>query len=499
MIVVMLGVPGWAQNGYSGYPMQGNTQAPQNPNYIAPGTIQPFQGLSSPANSTQPYSSSGYPPQNYPPAMQQPYTGQNYPPAGGTQFYQNPNYPLQGSMRIDRNSPYGMPGSMPPLQNNNYPAANNSYPNNSDQYNVMPQQGQNYQMPNYTGPGNMPPNLTTGYPMPGGRQPFASFLPSPNNISPAARQQAGDLVNKAYELSNAGNNEQAIGILKQAESMDPTSAPVHLDLSAAYMALKDYDDALHETSILLAMNPNDEKGYINYLAAAIGAGRMQDALRAGQDYLNRFPNGQDRTTLTNEMVAVQHELDRRANARGVMPPPGAPDNYLFYATPSGIRRWPPECMPLRVYINQGVKCKGFEPEFQTVLINSFLTWQNVTHGMMRFLPVDKARDANIECKWTDSADNVTLAAEAGEAKIQISNNGIYHVIITLLTRLPESPTEKLTPALLQQVSLHEIGHALGIEGHSDKAQDVMYCSTNPNVEHPQLTQRDINTLYLIYR
>jgi predicted Zn-dependent protease len=182
-----------------------------------------------------------------------------------------------------------------------------------------------------------------------------------------------------------------------------------------------------------------------------------------------------------------------------VPPPGAPDNYLFYVTPKGLCRWTPGTMPLKVYVNSGKNCKGFQPEFQSVLINSFLTWQNATRGMIRFVPVDDFRVANVECKWTDSAANLTLAAEAGDAKIESFRNNIYRATITILTCRPEAPEETLSLALLQQVCLHEIGHALGLNGHSDRAQDIMYCSTNPNVEHPQLTQRDINTLYLLYQ
>jgi hypothetical protein len=395
-------------------------------------------------------------------------------------------------------------GNMPPPGQNyqaqtnfsNMPPPGQNYQAQTGSGN-MPPPGQNYQAPSYA---VTPPSLKTGYPMPGGLQPFTpSFLPSQSNIPEAARRQATELINRAYDLSHAGRNEDAIPLLKQAEQLNPASSAAHLDLSASYIALKRYDEALTETTILLSMNPDDERSYINYLAAAIGANRMQDALRVGQDYLHRFPNGQNRTKLSNEMVAVEHELDRRANAHGVMPPPGAPDNYLFYATPNGIRRWPPGTMPLRVYINNGNQCKGFVPDFQSVLISSFMTWQNATRGMIRFIPVDDLRSANIECRWTDSAANVSLAAEAGEAKVETIRNNIDHVTITLLTCRPESPSEKLTSNLLQQVCLHEIGHSLGLDGHSDRAQDIMYCSTNPNVEHPNLTQRDINTLYLIYQ
>lgn len=238
---------------------------------------------------------------------------------------------------------------------------------------------------------------------------------------------------------------------------------------------------------------------MNYLAAAIGAGRMKDALKVGKQYLKRFPNGENRTKMSNEMVAVEHEMDRLKHAGGVMPPPGSPDNYLYFASPHGLVRWPSQVIPLRVFINRGYGCRGFTPSFETTLINCFIMWQNALHGMIRFIPVDDPRMSNIDCRWTDSAATVTLASEAGEAKLEIYGKQIYHVTITLLTCRPEDQSEVLTLALIQQVALHEIGHALGLDGHSDKAQDIMYCSTNPNVEHPQLTQRDINTMYLLYQ
>src|SRR5579872_6586017 len=138
VIVIMSGTPVWAQDTNSGYQNFGNIQFAQNPNNLAPGTIQSFQGLNNPTNfpgnGIRQYSPTSYPqanfqqsdqnsnyssgigPQtyatsNYPAAngMQPPSGGQSYGPTGTAQFYQNPNYPLQGSMRIDRSAPYGSP------------------------------------------------------------------------------------------------------------------------------------------------------------------------------------------------------------------------------------------------------------------------------------------------------------------------------------------------------------------------------------------------------
>ncbi len=306
-------------------------------------------------------------------------------------------------------------------------------------------------------------------------------------------------MNQAYDLAQAGNNEQAINLLKQALAIDPSDLDAHMNMSAALIALKRYDEALSECTTTLKLDPKEEKAYANYLGAAIGSNHMDDALRVGQEYLKRFPHGEVHTVMANEVTAVKEEIKHRANIKGVMAPPGAPDNYLYLVTPKGKQHWIPQTMPLRVYIAPGQSYQGFTPEFQQILIGSFLAWQNATHGLVRFMPVDDPRLANIECGWADSAYNLSLAAEAGQAVVHGSINNISHVEITMLTCRPELPNKKISMSLVQQVSLHEIGHALGIAGHSDNAQDIMFCATDSNVEHVQLSQRDIDTLMLLYQ
>ena len=392
--------------------------------------------------------------------------------------YQDPfNSACTSGQTLNQNPTYIAPGSIQPFSEQPYTPA--------------------YNTPTPTSPPAPTPN--SAYLAPPRKQPFAGQNTPVTSVKPALRNQAIDLTNQAYRLSKAGNNEPAIELLKQALAIDPNSSVAHLDMSVALIALKRYDEALTESAIVLRLNPDEEKGYLNYLAAAIGANHMQDALRVGQEYLTRFPNGQNRITLANEMSAVAQEIDRRTKIRGIMSPPGAPENYLFLVTPYGKRRWPPSYMPLKVYIYAGQNSRGFLPEYQRTLIAAFMTWQNASHGWLGFIPVNDPAQANIECRWTDSTTGLKLAAEAGDTQIFANRNNIYHARITLLTCRPDLSTEKLTLTLMRQVCLHEIGHALGLDGHSDNAQDIMFCATDPNVERAEISQRDINTLFLIYQ
>jgi predicted Zn-dependent protease len=50
--------------------------------------------------------------------------------------------------------------------------------------------------------------------------------------------------------------------------------------------------------------------------------------------------------------------------------------------------------------------------------------------------------------------------------------------------------------LLKNIATHELGHALGMLGHSPKESDMMYTVTD---EHSRLSQRDINTVTRLYQ
>ena len=68
-------------------------------------------------------------------------------------------------------------------------------------------------------------------------------------------------------------------------------------------------------------------------------------------------------------------------------------------------------------------------------------------------------------------------------------------IIVLVKDAPGGAYRK--PYAVTKTLLHEIGHALGIHGHSPNPQDVMFSNATPEV-YSTLSKRDINTIRRMY-
>lgn len=299
--------------------------------------------------------------------------------------------------------------------------------------------------------------------------------------------QVTELTNHAMVLSSSGNNEQAVELLKQAASIDPLSAVVHIDLAAAFNALRRPEDAMQESQIAMQLAPTDERPYVIFIDAAIKGNHLRDARSVGQMYLDRFRKGSARKRIAREL---------KNTSGGVKAPPGAPDNYLSLVTSNGKLVWPQSAMPLKVFIHPARNCRGFMPQYNNVLSDAFRSWEAASHGVVRFVPANNPSEANIECRWTDDPRLLSASQEGGDAHCQSMNDSLIHVGITLVTYKKEVP---MTPNVIKFDCMHEIGHAIGIQGHSDSMQDIMYYKVYTSVQNPHVSQRDANTLMLLYQ
>ncbi len=206
-----------------------------------------------------------------------------------------------------------------------------------------------------------------------------------------------------------------------------------------------------------------------------------------------------------------------------IPPPGKNDKLsedyytdVMKATKNKIFRY--KAMPVPVYITPYP-----DRRFTEACIKGFENWEERTNGIVRFVQVEDSLKARIRVIWshlgvkTDENDctlgahTVTKWKTKAPGKVSFMSVGAVPVPVYIPTLGPKVSVQpqvievnldliaikddEIRMFVLQNVVTHELGHALGLLGHSQERSDMMYPVTD---ENSRLSARDINTLLKIY-
>lgn len=173
------------------------------------------------------------------------------------------------------------------------------------------------------------------------------------------------------------------------------------------------------------------------------------------------------------------------------------DNYIKKAITSDgeLVTWNTTKMPLKVYFDNKYNVSDM---YLNAAKKALMTWENASEGLVKFLQINSSNYADIIITFEGMAmktENQVL----GFTKHSSSDSQINKVEITLYTLGPNY--KKLTPTDVYNVALHEYGHMLGIWGHSDDKNDIMYAlyDTNAMSSEMSLSARDKNTISTLYK
>jgi len=175
-------------------------------------------------------------------------------------------------------------------------------------------------------------------------------------------------------------------------------------------------------------------------------------------------------------------------------------DYLADIATDGLYNWPREKLPIKVFIEPGEELPGYRANFPDVLRQSFDDWMRASGNRLTWVQVDQSQSADIICHWSPDAPERMDGTEAGRTKTYArfnteTNRGtIYKVTMSLATRLPD---REMTDDEIKKTVLHEVGHALGLEGHSPERSDIMFARVSPS-QLPYLTDRDSATIVRLY-
>ncbi len=153
-------------------------------------------------------------------------------------------------------------------------------------------------------------------------------------------------------------------------------------------------------------------------------------------------------------------------------------------------------------ITYSISGSDVSPEYITAVQNAFSEWENATGGDIRFKETMGNKNANIIVEFVSSLAPLgeNDAEICGKTVPSVKDKTLNSMVIYL--KKTDSEGNNYNYDNLTTLVLHEIGHALGLSGHSADPSDVMSYDSeyiNGGTYRKSPSERDINTLRLVYR
>lgn len=308
-----------------------------------------------------------------------------------------------------------------------------------------------------------------------------------------AQYKASNMNTEALNLIRANANEKAIEILLEAIELDPDLSQAHHNLGLAYSKVGKIDEAIDELKKAVDLNPQAAMSWLTLGGVYQSNGKLDDALEIYQQTLKRFPEFPDRAEIKGLISKLKEESARQKSAGGT----SGNDNYFRQVTTDHPVRWCSSSFPIRVAITDGSATPNFQPEFMDIAKGSFIDWAEASQGRIKFEFVSDPRRSDIVVLWTADPKELANPAEAGFADFSYRGNCLTRGTIKLLT-VPMDRAQTMTTKQLRKACLHEVGHILGLRGHSPNPGDVMFYSLPVEDKWLVPSSRDVETIVRLY-
>ena len=142
---------------------------------------------------------------------------------------------------------------------------------------------------------------------------------------------------------------------------------------------------------------------------------------------------------------------------------------------------------IKVYVQESPKAH--------ILENAFKIWDKALRNDINFVFTKNIEEADINIDYIDKLD--ANAVGIAYPKYLTIQGKVYLYKTKILIAKKDSRGFLQSDAALLKVTLHEIGHAIGIIGHSNSINDIMYPTTD-STKSTSPSLRDIDTVNKLY-
>lgn len=246
------------------------------------------------------------------------------------------------------------------------------------------------------------------------------------------------------------------------------------------------------------MKPNNKEYKYNYVMALAG---ITPTYAVQKEMFDLTANQAEDSSARLAQVQVDFWKRRIMNSYG--------HNYIEQ-TPYGnnILRWDVSTFPLKVCIDFPME-DNLPQYYRAEITKAFYQWQNST-SFLKFTFVNNVKDAQIVVKFLPLPDNNCSKSGCkyvvAYTEPTIKNNKLKKMTITMYDK--DAYGNYFSDKELYNTILHEIGHSLGIMGHSYSTDDLMYMSNEEQQQNSiyvrfrssfqYISAKDINTIKLLY-
>lgn len=288
--------------------------------------------------------------------------------------------------------------------------------------------------------------------------------------------------------------QEAVEKFRAAKAIAPTLALIQVNLGFALERAGQYDEALTTLNDAIKLDPTIPIAWVNLAGVYQCTGKIPKAIETFEEYLKRFPKDSN-VGEVRSLLAILKDT-KAVDAKGV-DTADKPDYYPSIIR-EGVRKWDSAQFPLKVFITKGNPAQNYRDSFSKQVENALNVWQAKSNNLVSFVLIDNPTNADIVVKWTNDENAVSRRGEAGDCLTRIGAKGISHATITVLIS-DKNEAMPLGDPLVHWVGLHELGHALGLGGHSVNSNDIMYATMTYDYYKKNVSDRDIATLLHLYQ
>lgn len=290
----------------------------------------------------------------------------------------------------------------------------------------------------------------------------------------------------------------------------------HYAAGKVFFVHADYANAKKEFVIALKNSPSNTNCRYYYAQTLIHLNKVAEAEKEYEKIIETAPRS-EAARLSIAGISILHEYKiaqkqdglRFASSSGssqsqidALDKNKVKNSYIYNAVDEKGRviRWSKSKMPVKVYFAEVKNTKGYNPSYVSIIKSTFKQWGDNSKGLISFQYVPSKTNADIIISFEKSLEGSESGKGylSGLTKPYYTDKRLLYITIKYAVNRPDG--KSVPDNEMYNTSIHEIGHSLGIWGHSSDESDVMYpvASAAISAGHRALSVRDINTLQLLY-